>query len=133
MSTNNIQGWERDFSIEFVKLAGPVGEPKEWMSLDDSGVAKLKAFIASEIQKAEVRLLEVVESTMPQQDGNELTVFANKEQPFVYRADHPKGEFERKMFAMGYLQAKKHIAERIRDHIQQQDVPSNLSTNQSGE
>lgn len=108
------EGWEERFDTRF--LDGMVSE-------DAVAYAKsIKAFIAYEIQKAQVEVLDEVDGMLPNKDGNELTIFANKEHPFVYRADHSKGKYERKMFAMGYLQAKKHIAERIRARI----------TNQSG-
>lgn len=45
----------KEFDETFVKISGPAGLPKDWMSLDDMGVRKLEAFIKTKIEEAEQR------------------------------------------------------------------------------
>ena len=69
---------EKEFDEQFVKLSGPAGEPKEWISLTNEGdVKRLKSFLKqsfikylqSEVDRLETLKQETLDHPMRSYDG----------------------------------------------------------------
>ncbi len=58
-------------------------------------------------------ICELIDGISPNQDKKGLSMFTDPENPFTYKKGTPKGDYERKMFCIGYLQAKKDFTKSI--------------------
>ena len=62
-------------------------------------------------------ILEAIEGIRPNKDGKGLSVFADSQHPFIYTEGSVKGDRDRKLFAMGYLQAKRDILQTLQKEV----------------